>query len=201
MKRLSLAIILSLLCIQIQAQSLSSSDFSISPTLQITDLGVDSPKLKHKSIATGLSVFTSATFVYYVRYLIKENIHTNPSIALGVGLFITAPGTGYFYSNNADDYLLHTLYRAAGLYIFSLGVDNVTEKDGSFFKLQFGEPFIGFMLATVGAGLMIHYIWQDFTGVRKKVDEYNQNLMNRVQVVPILDPINKSTGVTLRVSL
>lgn len=186
---------------EVQAQGFSKSNFSINPTLQMTDLGVDSPKLKHKSIATGLSVCTSVTFVYYVRYLIKKNIHTNPSIALGVGLFITAPGTGYFYTNNADDYLLHSLYRAGGLLIFSLGVDNVTDKDGSFFKLQFGEPFIGFMIATVGAGVMIHYIWQDFTGVRKKVDEYNQNLMSRVHISPVINPINKTLGFGLRVSL
>ena len=186
---------------EVQAQGFSKSDFSINPTLQITDLGIDSPKLKHKSIATGLSVFTSVTFVYYVRYLMKNNIHTNASIALGVGLFLTVPGTGYLYTNNTNDYLLHSLYRAGGLLIFSLGVDNVTEKDGSFFKLQFGEPFIGFMLATVGAGVMIHYIWKDFTGVRKKVDEYNQNLMNRVQISPVINPLTKTVGVGLRVSL
>lgn len=201
MKYFIVAFILSGISYQIQAQELSKKDLLNSWESPAIRSSVEQPSLKNKNFATALSVGASVGTIYFFRYVSQHHLYNPQAIGTAFAMAFLAPGTGYLYTGNVDDFLLHALYRVGGFSAFYLGGIIITESEGSIFELSLENPIWGFMISTIGAGIMLDSIWKDFTGVRKKVDEYNQNLMNRVQISPVINPLTKTVGVGLRVSL
>ena len=206
MKKCILALFILGFTAPVNAQLMTKQDFlgnsyTLYPTQHEQDI-----ELKNKNIATLLSL-GSTIASYYISGAIINIDSGNPLLALtSLFVIVSAPSAGYLYSGNNDDFWRNTLHRTiaigtatTGLVILlvnsfdSIFSDNEASNSGA--NLFASILFIGgtswFFISTV----------RDFIVVRNKVDEYNQNLLNRVQIAPIVDPVHKTAGVGLRVNL
>ena len=191
--------------IQVEAQSLTKDDFLFNQKISLVSQQNQPVNLKNKNIATAISV--GATISSYFLYGAMINAGNGGMVFPIAALFVlvTAPSTGYLYSYNNDDFWRNTLHRtiALGIAVTGAFIIVVSVFDDLFAENADSNPgavTIGSLFMIGGMSWFYISTFRDFIVVRKKVDEYNQNLLTRVQITPILDPVNKTAGVGFRVN-
>ena len=208
-KRVFLNLILGLFFIAVPAngQTLTKYDFLPHNNRSFDFMHVDNqPQLKNKNVALAISV--GATIAsYFINSAVTNSGSPNTLTALtATFIFITAPSAGYIYSDNWDDFWRNSGHRliAAGVVTVGMFIWLGSALDGLFDEEDDGSNGAGLAAGSIimvtGGVLFYFSTFRDFIQVRKKVDEYNSKLLNRVELIPVLDPVNSAAGLGFRVN-
>ncbi len=161
-------------------------------------------QLKNPNTAMWISVgSTVGSYVLYLALVSAESesifLYTFTSLSL-----LAAPALGYVYTNNWDDFWSSVSRRFVGRLVMGAGaiiilveaLDNIwSSDDPDNLVIAAG---LGLLLG--GAIYNLTVTFRDFRQVRTRVYEYNEGLVKSVQIMPAVDPINKSLGVGFRVN-
>lgn len=162
------------------------------------------PQLKNPNTAMWMSI--GATVGAYIVVPILFSIEGGSYVAAAAGLFvlITAPSVGYLYSLNEQEFWRNSGVRLLGTGIFTIGsfIFFVSAFDSLFSgeNENTGGEIFGSILMLGGAGIFIYSTFRDFINVRKKVVEYNDSLVQSIEVGPILDPVTNVYGAGIRIN-
>lgn len=189
----------------LKAQLLSRQHFLPPKDYSFVSQDTEKTELKNKNVATIISVGATVSSYYLYGALVNAGGGNTFVTLSALFILVSAPSAGYLYSYNNDDFWRNTLHRTIAVGITTTGaiilfvdlLDDIFDEEES----NPAAVTIGSALMIGGATWFFVSTIRDFIVVRKKVDEYNQSLMNRVQITPMLDPVSKTVGVGLRVSI
>lgn len=146
---------------------------------------------------------TLGSYLLYLALVSSESenyfLYTFNSLAL-----LASPALGYLYTNNWNDFWDSVAKRFVGRLVMGAGaiilivesLDNLwSNEDPNGLVIAAG---LGLVLA--GSIYNITLTFRDFRQVRTRVEEYNEGLIQSLQIMPAIDPINKSLGVGLRIN-
>lgn len=176
-------------------------DFDWSKSTLIQD---NSIQLKNPNTAMWMSVgSTIGSYLLYASIISAESesvfLYTFTSLSM-----LAAPALGYLYTDNWNDFWDSVARRFIGRLVLGAGalivlvesLDNIwSNEEPNDLVIAAG---VGLMLG--GAIYNIRLTFRDFKQVRTRVDEYNEGLVQSVQIMPAIDPVNKSIGVGFRVN-
>ncbi|MBO6794704.1 MAG: hypothetical protein JJ895_12400 [Balneolaceae bacterium] len=174
--------------LQKQATSLEYSMFQAQPDV-----------VKNPGKALFYSVgATLATFVVSPILLNSDVFYTASFLAV-LAMFSFAPGAGYLYIEDSDQFLKGGVQR--GLSILALGAgglilvaslfDDLFEEDGDSNDAAY---LLGYGLMLSGFGFYVYTTFRDFIGVYRDTNRYNQERNLSIRLAPVVDPVNSVYG-------
>lgn len=197
---LTLTLVISLSLNSFAQISPSDSDFR---SIELSRFASE-PQLKNPNTAMWISVGSTIGSYLAIAILSSTPNPNQPALQLFSLTLLAAPALGYLYTNNWNDFwnsvsrrFVGRLVMATGAVVFVLGAFDALLDDDEW---NSAATITGLGLMLVGGIYNIRITFNDFRQVRTRVDEYNESLIQSVQVMPAVDPVNKAVGLGFRVN-
>lgn len=161
-------------------------------------------KLKNPNTAMWISVGSSIGSYFLFAALTTANSENFVLYSIANIGVLVSPALGYLYTDNWNDFWSSVSRRLVGRLIMAAGALIVIIES---FDNWFGEDDADDLIIAGGLALMlggaIHNLtvtFRDYRQVRTRVEEYNENLVQSVQIMPAVDPINRAIGIGFRLN-
>ncbi len=159
-------------------------------------------QFKNPNSAMWISI--GATFTSYIVGPLLMSAGSFAAVSAGFFVIIVAPSTGYIYIDNKREFWRNSGARFLGVSLAAIGTTilfvSAFESIGSSESSGGVDEVLGSVLVLGGVGLFVYSTFRDFIHVRRKTKEYNNSLVQSVNIQPVIDPINSTVGLGFRLN-
>ncbi len=159
--------------------------------------------MKKPGRAVLISVGATITTFFISPVLLSNDVLYTASLLTVLALFSLAPGAGYLYINNTDQFIKGGIQRGLSILAFSTGglivlvsaFDELFENDDDPNSLAY---VLGFGLMLSGFAFYVYTSFRDFIGVHRDTKLYNEERTLSLRLIPVVDPIHSVYGAGLQ---
>ncbi|MBO6537063.1 MAG: hypothetical protein JJ966_12640 [Balneolaceae bacterium] len=135
--------------------------------------------------------------------LLNNDVLYPASLFTVLALYSFAPGAGYLYINDRNQFFKGGIQR--GLSILAMGTGGLIVLI-SYFEVIFSEDdnpntlvtAFGYGLMLYGLGFYVYTSFRDFIGVHRDTKRYNEERNLSLKILPVIDPVHSVYGAGLQ---